>query len=123
MNFWMNHTQVQDQLLDLFTCSPMCYHCDMITVLFSPKTYDLFPLPLHSAIGRGTDMLELDVHITADEEVVVCHDNCLKRTTGHDILVTETFYHDLPMLKPELPLDFDRGMYLYTYTIQYWDFE
>lgn len=32
-------------------------------------------------IRTGADMIELDVHLTADGEVVVCHDPDLKRTT------------------------------------------
>ena len=32
-------------------------------------------------IAAGADMIELDVHLTADGEVVVCHDPDLKRTT------------------------------------------
>jgi len=33
------------------------------------------------AIEAGVDMIELDVHLTADEEVVVIHDQTLQRTT------------------------------------------
>ena len=35
-----------------------------------------------SAIEKGADMIELDVHLTSDGEVVVMHDESLKRTTG-----------------------------------------
>ena len=34
-----------------------------------------------SAVSIGTDMLELDVHLTKDEQVVVNHDAKLHRTT------------------------------------------
>lgn len=37
-------------------------------------------------------MLELDVHLTADEVVVVSHDDHLVRTTGEDIYITKTCY-------------------------------
>ncbi|XP_013392157.2 lysophospholipase D GDPD1 [Lingula anatina] len=57
----------------------------------------------------GTDMLEIDCHITKDGQVVVTHDNNLQRLTGCDVLVSETNYEDLPLLKPELRLDFDFG--------------
>jgi glycerophosphoryl diester phosphodiesterase len=33
---------------------------------------------------RGSDAIELDVHLSADHKVVVCHDATLKRTTGTD---------------------------------------
>ena len=54
-------------------------------------------------------MLEIDVHITKDGVVVVSHDNCLLRTTGYDILVTDTLYDELPMLKAALKPDFYWG--------------
>ena len=34
-----------------------------------------------AAIAAGADMIELDVHLTRDNEVVVIHDDTLKRTT------------------------------------------
>jgi len=34
------------------------------------------------AVQNSTDMLELDVHLTKDEEVVVSHDGDLSRVTG-----------------------------------------
>ena len=72
----------------------------------------------YSAARQGTEMLELDVHITLDKEVVVSHDNCLERTTGHDMLVSETALADLPELKPALRLDFDRSKRIMNYEAQ-----
>ena len=34
------------------------------------------------AVQEGVDALEFDVHMTADEEIVVCHDPTVDRTTG-----------------------------------------
>jgi glycerophosphoryl diester phosphodiesterase len=45
-----------------------------------------------SAVQVGTQMLELDCHITQDGEVVVCHDEDLSRLTGEPKLVHETLY-------------------------------
>jgi len=45
------------------------------------SSFLFFDRPLFAEIG--TDMFELDVHITADEEVVIVHDNDLERLTGH----------------------------------------
>lgn len=54
-------------------------------------------------------MLELDCHITRDGHVVVSHDHNLMRSTGSDSDISQLNYHDMPLLKPELPLDFDPG--------------
>ena len=50
----------------------------------------MFLLLFFSALDEHTDMLELDCHITRDGEVVVSHDNNLKRICGSDLLITET---------------------------------
>jgi hypothetical protein len=54
-------------------------------------------------------MLELDCHLTRDGHVVVCHDHNLMRSTGSDCDISQVNYQDMPLLKPELPLDFDPG--------------
>ena len=45
-----------------------------------------------SAVTVGTDMLELDCHITKDEEVVVSHDENLKRSTGVNVNICDLKY-------------------------------
>ena len=41
-------------------------------------------LAFRQAIQQGVDMLEIDVHLTADDKLVVIHDSTLERTTnGH----------------------------------------
>ncbi|XP_049952587.1 lysophospholipase D GDPD1-like isoform X1 [Schistocerca serialis cubense] len=61
------------------------------------------------AVALGTDMLELDCQITKDSKVVVSHDQNLLRSTGVDCNISQLNYCDLPLLKPELPVDFDPG--------------
>jgi glycerophosphoryl diester phosphodiesterase len=39
------------------------------------------PAAFRLAVGQGCDMIELDVHLTADGEIVVCHDDRADRTT------------------------------------------
>jgi len=63
----------------------------------------------HHAVTLGTDMLELDCHLTKDKQVVVAHDSSLLRTTGRDILIKETFYDELPLLKTSLDIEFHPG--------------
>lgn len=41
---------------------------------------------------QGTDMLEIDLHMTKDEKVVVSHDNNLLRVTGVDVNISDLNY-------------------------------
>lgn len=51
-----------------------------------------FSLYFFSAVTIGTDMLELDCHITKDEQVVVSHDENLKRSTGVNVNISDLKY-------------------------------
>ncbi|XP_014259050.1 lysophospholipase D GDPD1-like [Cimex lectularius] len=61
------------------------------------------------AIALGTDMLEIDCHLTKDNQVVVCHDSNLLRNTGLNKNISELNYSDLPLISTTLPIDFDPG--------------
>jgi len=65
----------------------------------------------HHAAKLGTDMLELDCHLTKDTQVVVAHDSSLLRTTGRNILIEDTLYNELPLLKTSLDIEFHPGNY------------
>lgn len=47
---------------------------------------------------RNTDGIELDVHLSADGEVMVMHDSSAKRTSGVDVEISETASADLRKL-------------------------
>ncbi len=47
------------------------------------------------AISQGADMIEMDLCLTQDEEIVVCHDNNLLRTAGQDIPIEDASLQDL----------------------------
>uniref|UniRef100_A0A0F7Z7E2 Glycerophosphodiester phosphodiesterase domain-containing protein 1 n=1 Tax=Crotalus adamanteus TaxID=8729 RepID=A0A0F7Z7E2_CROAD len=60
------------------------------------------------AVNMGTDMLELDCHLTKDEQVVVLHDRNLKRSTGVDVNIADLKYSELPPYLCKLDVTFQR---------------
>ncbi|NWR67392.1 GDPD1 Lysophospholipase, partial [Bucorvus abyssinicus] len=62
----------------------------------------------HHAVNIGTDMLELDCHLTKDEQVVVSHDENLKRATGVDVNISDLKYSELPPYLCRLDVTFQK---------------
>ncbi|NXS12121.1 GDPD1 Lysophospholipase, partial [Neodrepanis coruscans] len=62
----------------------------------------------HHAVNLGTDMLELDCHLTKDEQVVVSHDENLKRSTGVDVNISDLSYSELPPYLCKLDVTFQK---------------
>lgn len=62
------------------------------------------------ALKVGTELIELDVQLTKDGKVVICHDSGLLRCTGVDKNISDLNYDELPPLKPCLPVDFCNGV-------------
>ena len=56
------------------------------------------------AIEEGADGVELDVHPTLDNHLVVSHDNSLKRVYGLDMKVEDSRFSDIRRDAPEVPL-------------------
>ncbi|MBT9546759.1 MAG: hypothetical protein IV090_15325 [Candidatus Sericytochromatia bacterium] len=46
-------------------------------------------LAFEQALAQGADMIELDVQLSADGEIVVCHDPMLKRLTGQAVYIRD----------------------------------
>uniref|UniRef100_A0A4W4FMT1 GP-PDE domain-containing protein n=1 Tax=Electrophorus electricus TaxID=8005 RepID=A0A4W4FMT1_ELEEL len=64
------------------------------------------------AVELGTDMLELDCHLTKDEQVVVLHDSNLRRLTGVDADISDVRYADLPPYLCKLGVTFKRECFV-----------
>ncbi|XP_072317908.1 lysophospholipase D GDPD1 [Eucyclogobius newberryi] len=60
------------------------------------------------AVDAGTDMLELDCHLTKDEQVIVSHDANLRRVTGIDAYISDLAYNELPPYLCRLDVTFQR---------------
>lgn len=63
------------------------------------------------AVEQGTQMLEMDCHLTKDGHVVVSHDENLLRQTGLDATISSLNLQDLPLYKEELEVTFNQGFY------------
>lgn len=63
------------------------------------------------AVSVGTEMLEMDCHLTSDGCVVVSHDNNLLRQTGYDKTVSSLRFQDLPLYEERLEVTFYVGHY------------
>lgn len=64
-----------------------------------------------NAVEKGTQMLELDCHLTHDGYVVVSHDENLLRQTGQDVTISSLNLQDLPLYKEKLEVTFYNGHY------------
>ncbi|XP_062887957.1 lysophospholipase D GDPD1 [Mobula hypostoma] len=63
------------------------------------------------AVQLRTDMLEMDCHMTKDGQVVVSHDNNLKRITGLNVNIDSLTFSDLPQYNCRLNVSFKKDCF------------
>lgn len=63
------------------------------------------------AVEQGTEMLEMDCHLTRDGHVVVSHDENLLRQTGHNVTISSLNLEEVPLYKETLEVTFYAGHY------------
>eukprot|EP01043_Picozoa_sp_COSAG02_P053085 COSAG02_NODE_5814_length_4019_cov_2.276786_2_plen_360_part_00 len=63
-------------------------------------TENTLPAFRNAVVRGGSELLELDVHLTADQQVVVAHDAELSRMCGVAQRIADTNYADLPRYLP-----------------------
>uniref|UniRef100_A0AAY5EII1 GP-PDE domain-containing protein n=1 Tax=Electrophorus electricus TaxID=8005 RepID=A0AAY5EII1_ELEEL len=61
------------------------------------------------AVEVGTEMLELDCHMTCDGHVIISHDYNLLRQTGQDVNISDVNLEELPSYKERLEVTFYTG--------------
>jgi hypothetical protein len=62
------------------------------------------------AVDKGCHMLEMDVRMTKDKKIIVCHDANLKRLCGVDKMVSEFNFADLPKFQKSMPMHFSERL-------------
>lgn len=55
-------------------------------------------------------MLEMDVRITKDKQIVVCHDEDLWRLCGDRRKVAEVDFKNLPKFRKNMPMHFSQAL-------------
>nr|ACO09442.1 Glycerophosphodiester phosphodiesterase domain-containing protein 1 [Osmerus mordax] len=63
------------------------------------------------AVEKGTEMLEMDCHLTRDGHVVVSHDENLLRQTGQDVTISSLSLEEMPLYKERMEVTFFAGHY------------
>ena len=71
-----------------------------------------------NSIENGVDLLEMDLQLTKDGKVVVCHDESLRRLCGVDVKVSELNYDELPKFSEKISLDHFNNTILDTSKLQ-----
>ena len=61
-----------------------------------------------NALRCGTDMFEIDLHLTNDGELVVSHDDDLQTLTGKDVTLSDCNYNEIPLLNETLKVTFSK---------------
>ena len=62
------------------------------------------------AVDLGCHMLEMDVRITKDKKIIVCHDEDFERLCGDPRKVCDVDFANLPKFKKKMPMHFSKNL-------------
>lgn len=57
---------------------------------------------IQAALDTGVDAVEIDVRVTTDSVVVLCHDSCVCDATGRKFVVSKVSFDELQRAKPDI---------------------
>lgn len=101
----LNQTTKNNNFIDFFNPVPKVLAHRGDSIFFPENTMPAFL----SAESLGVDVIETDVHISADNRVVIWHDDSLERVSNYKGKINEFTYEQLKQIDPGYNFTRDNG--------------